>query len=248
MGFVNRLFSSGICLTAVLPAAAAGSSSSPSAFAAPFQTETPFDSNPGQGAERFTTQYETRQGKTTVYLPEIETSYRFTDDFSLAVEFPFERVTEGGAPYYGYGSTAVTMAYRFYKEQAGSWVPSIAIAPELDLPAPASQQGLGTGYLHAYIPLSFETNFGSWAALWNLAAGINPGPQNRNYAFAGFELARPVTNNILVGGELFYRSPKSTGLKNLLGFSVGVKYSVAKGQDLYASIGRGLINARSTDQ
>lgn len=163
----------------------------------------------------------------------------------LDVSLPLElRSRTGSATRYGFASASIAVAARLFDARSGSWLPSVGFAPELQLPSPS---GIGSDVVRAYIPAILEKSIGAWSALANLALGINAGGGNRKYGFIGVVLTRRVSGQLGLGAELFFRSSPSADMPSTLAFNVGGKYQSGS-QALYFSVGRGLLNARSTNE
>ncbi len=219
-------------------------------FAAPFETEGIFTTDePGQAALRAVTTYADQKGDRVITIPRLEGFYRFTDDMELGVAIPFQRGTVSGiGTDHTLGSAALEFDWRLFKPDQTSPFPTIGAAPEIAFPSAAPRYGIGTGYLHAYLPLIFQEHVGNWSLVQNAAFGINPGRGNRNYVFVGATASRPITKSLSLGAELFYQSPTSEGLKHQVSFNVGGKYAVGHNQALYFSAGRGIINGENANR
>jgi len=97
---------------------------------------------------------------------------------------------------------------------------------------------------------------------------INPGPGNKNYWFTGAVLERKITDHFMLGIELFYQtanvvSTASTGFggQTMLpqpshnigtepstGFNIGGIYDFTEPYHFLFSFGRGLQNAKKTNE
>jgi hypothetical protein len=220
-------------------------------FAAPFETEGTFNaSEPGQAGMRDVITYHDEKGQRSITIPDLEGFYRFSDDMEIDVSVPFVVGSESGGTgtTYALGSVALEFDWRLFKPGKDSWLPKIGIAPEIDLPSGAPRFGIGTGYVHAYLPLIFEESVGGWSLVQNVAAGINPGAGNRNYAFVGASASHPVTDSLSLGGELYYQGSESRGLKDQVSFTVGGKYEFGNHERVYFGIGRGIVNGDNANR
>ncbi len=221
------------------------------AFAfAPFETDDIFStSDVGETLLRNIVTYSQDAETRSLTLPRFDVAHRFGKDIELGFSLPFELVRQtGGGTHYAFSSSSIAVAYRIHKGSDESWAPSIGIAPQLGFPSAAPQHDIGTGQVHAYLPLIVEKEFGKWSIFSNAAYGINPGAGNRNYWFLGTAATREITDDITVGGEIYHRSSTSTGKPDTTGFNIGMKYDTAKNQALYVSVGRALQNPIRTNQ
>lgn len=217
------------------------------AFTAPFQTESLFSVDPGQTGFRAVTTYTLQQGYALFDLPRFEGFYRFHNDIEVDIAIPVE-LSIGSSTYYNYGSTTVVLNYRIHDSSNESWIPSIGVGPQLSFPSALGDHHIGTSYMHGYLPLIAEKDFGPWNAVGNLAVGINPGSGEKSYGFAGASLTREITQPLRLGAELYYQSSPQTGLKDVVAFNVGGKLKLGNNQQLYFAVGRGLVNGANADR
>ena len=70
----------------------------------------------------------------------------------------------------------------------------------------------------------------------------------KNWWFAGLAVLRELSPFWTVGGEVYDSTPEATGLKNTMGFNLGVIYTINDTYQILFSAGRNLINARDTNQ
>lgn len=147
--------------------------------------------------------------------------------------------------------------YRFLNAKPEDWWPQIAIYPFLDLPTGNAAEGLGTGRVHAYLPVWIQKDFGDWTTYGGGGYWINPGPGNRNFWFTGWALLRKITDSLQLGGEIFHQTPSSTagtgipgfplGTKDTTGFNIGGTYDFNETYHLLFSAGTGLENRESSN-
>jgi hypothetical protein len=85
---------------------------------------------------------------------------------------------------------------------------------------------------------------------WTVDAGggywINPG--DRNFWISGVLLQRKLGEALVVGAEVFHRTPNTTDGLALTGLNVGATYDFSEHHHLLVSAGRGLRNASAADQ
>ncbi len=148
--------------------------------------------------------------------------------------------------------------YRFLNAKPEDWWPQIAIYPFLDLPSGNVSEGLGTGRVHAYLPVWVQKDFGDWTTYGGGGYWIDPGPGNRDFWFTGCALLRKFTGSLQLGGEIYHQTPSSTsgpgtagfplGTKDTTGFNIGGIYDFDKTYHLLFSAGTGLENRDSSNE
>lgn len=188
------------------------------------------------------------RGDTSGTLPGLEVNYGAVPNVQLHMIVPlaFDQ-SAGGGWQEGYGDTELGVKYRFLQEDTQGWLPMAAIFPAVDLPTGDAERGLGTGHTHAFLPLWLQKSFGPWSSDAGLGYWINPGGDNKNYWFFGWELQRQVTKRLALGGEIFHQTADIEGGEDSTGFNLGFIYDFSAHHHLLVSAGSGIENAGATD-
>ncbi|RED41876.1 hypothetical protein BJ123_10238 [Rhodopseudomonas thermotolerans] len=231
------------CASAVV-----GSAPEAFGFAAPFQTSSTFSVDPGQFGIRAIATYLWRRGADEIAIPRTEAMYRISKNLEFDFSLPFEARSEADTFTYGPGSAELALGYRVLDAPDGSWLPSIGFAPQISLPSVSSQYGIGSSHLRGYFPVIFEKSFGKWSLIGNIAYGLNPGADNRDYVYVGQAISREVTDHLSLGLNAYYQSATSRTTPETAGLEFGGKYKLADKQHLYFSVGRAFLNASQTNQ
>jgi hypothetical protein len=198
-------------------------------------------------------------GDSTGALPGLEINFGAWPDvqlhLKLQVAFNSQSVT---GTQFGYGDTEIGVKYRFIDSGKDDWWPEVATFPTLSAATGDASRGLGLGATHAFLPLWIQKNFDKWTTYGGGGYGINPGPGNRNYWFFGWELQRRITDNLILGAELFYQSAFSTagpgsvgfpvGSEPTTGFNLGGAYDFSDSYHLLFSAGHGIQNASTSNE
>jgi hypothetical protein len=198
-------------------------------------------------------------GDSAGILPGVEVNYGAMPNVQLHVKVPvdFNSQSVTGSQF-GYGDSEFGVKYRSINPGEGDWWPQVAIYPVVIAPTGDAARGLGTGAIHAFLPLWVQKDFGKWTTYGGGGYGINPGPGNRDYWFFGWQLQRQITENLTLGAELFHQTAFTTGepgsvgfplgSKATTGFNLGGKYDFSENYHLLFSAGRGLQNATASNQ
>ncbi len=188
------------------------------------------------------------KGDSSGVLPGIEINYGALPEMQLHIVLPlaFDR-PEGSGTKFGYGDTELGVKYRFVTEDEAGWRPQIGIFPLLELPSGNEARGLGTGHVHAFIPLWLQKGFGKWLSYGGGGYWINPGAGNKNYWFLGWLVQRQVTDDLALGGEIFHQSADTIGGEDQTGFNLGGIWDITEHYHLLFSAGRGILHATTTN-
>ncbi len=188
-------------------------------------------------------------GDTSGILPGIEVNYGVVPDVQLHVVMPLAYDSpSGGGLHSGYGDTELGVKYRFVQEDENGWRPMIGIFPMVELSTGSARRGLGAGTTREFLPVWIQKSFGDWMTYGGGGYNINPGAGNRNYWFMGWYLQRQVTKQLALGGEIFHQTADSIGARDSTGFNLGGVFDFTEHHHLLFSAGRGLQNARDTNQ
>ena len=212
----------------------------------PFRTDDPIPVEPGHW-EIFTFSSATRSrpdfGGT---LAGIDANYGAADNLQLHAAFPMAFDSPAaGATAIGPGDMEIGAKYRFLSEN-GAW-PAVAIYPAIDFPTGNAAHGLGTGHTHVFLPLWLQKTFGKWSSFAGAGYWINPGIGNRNYWYFGWVAQYQLTDDLMLGGEVFHQTASTMPGKDQTGADLGLVYDLTDHYHLMFSVGQGLQNRQSTD-
>jgi hypothetical protein len=159
---------------------------------------------------------------------------------------------------FGYGDTQIGVKYRFITPGEDDWWPQVGTFPMLAFPSGNAASGLGTGRLHEFLPIWVQKDFGRWSTYGGGGYWNNPGPGNKSYWFTGWLLQRRMTDDLLLGAEVFHQTASISGgpgtagfplgSRDTTGFNLGGVYDFSEHTHLLFSAGRGLQNASTTNE
>jgi len=176
-------------------------------------------------------------------------NYGVTDHLEVSVSVPlaYDHVS-GGPTNLGIGD--VELGFKYHLADAGEWAdwaPAIAIEPTIDFPTGAETHNLGTGSVHAFIPVWMSKKWDKLAVFGGGGFDINPGPNNRNWVLAGGGATYDIDENWTLGGEVFYTSAAVVGQQGGLGFNIGGLYNINDTYHILFSAGRNITNAEKVN-
>lgn len=177
--------------------------------------------------------------------PFLNLNYGALPDLQLSLTAPvaYNSPADSNAAY-GYGDTQLSVKYRFLRETDG--VPQAAFFPQVNLPTGDAGKGLGAGQYQFYLPLWFQKSWERWTSFGGGGYWFNPGPGNRNWVFAGWEIQNDLSKSFTLGGELFYHSANLDGVSDGMGFNLGGMIHFDEVNHIVFSFGRDFIQSEYT--
>lgn len=192
--------------------------------------------------------------ETSGTFPGVEINYGALPGVQLHIIMPmsYDQVS-GSVMHYGYGDTELGMKYRFINPGKDDWWPQVGVFPIVEVPTGDTSRGLGaTGNLREYLPLWLQKDFGDWTTYGGGGYWHNPGLGNRDNWFFGWLLQRKITDNLVLGGELFHQTAETINVtpydKGSSGFNLGGIYDFNEAYHVLFSAGRGIQNVDTADK
>ena len=175
----------------------------------------------------------------------VDLNYGAAEDLQLTLVVPaaYERDVRTRV---GMGTLEVAAKYRFLHAGEAATSVDVAFFPRIFLPTAAD--GLGPRRTQLLLPVWVGRDLGPWSVFGGGGYEFNPGDGARNFWTAGVALTRAVNSKVVVGAELFGRTPDSDGARSWVAANLGVTLAVARHWSLLASLGPGLQHARSEGQ
>lgn len=215
----------------------------------PFRTDDPVPTDYHQWEVYGFSEGTHKHGDTSGSLLGLDANYGLAPNLQFHAGLPlaFDKPSGSGTKI-GYGDTEIGLKYRFVEETEDGWWPQVAIYPIVEAPTGNESRGLGTGHTHEFLPLWLQKSFGEWTSYAGGGYWNNPGAGNRNHWFAGWALQRHVTQDLTLGGELFYQTQDTDTAKDSTGFNLGAIYDLSDSYHLLFSAGKGIHNVSTTNE
>jgi hypothetical protein len=172
-------------------------------------------------------------------LPHVEINYGVITNVQLHAIMPAAfSSSPGNATHHGYGDTELGIKFRFIQET--ETVPQVGVFPLLELATGNAANNLGNGGSQALLPVWLQKSCGSWTVYGGGGYGVNSGPGNQDWQFAGVVLQKQVTTNVLIGAEIYHQTALVQGDPANTSFNVGTVIDFSEHQHLLLSAGRSI--------
>jgi hypothetical protein len=139
----------------------------------------------------------------------------------------------------GYSYTEFGVKYRFIQETESS--PQIGTFPIIEIPT-IRNSTFSNDKTQIFLPLWLQKTWEKLTTYGGVGYWINPGTNNKNWLFAGWEIQYDISNVVTLGGEIYYHSPDAVGNHLVKAFNAGGYINVTKRFHILFSIGHSLIN------
>jgi hypothetical protein len=171
--------------------------------------------------------------------PHIEVNYGVFPNVQLHLIAPLAySLPSNGDSHYGYGDTEFGCKFRMVQET--DQMPQIGCFPLVEIPTGRESAGLGGGHVQAFLPLWLQKSFGDWSIYGGGGYGINPGTGNENWGFSGIVVQRKITENMILGAEVYHHTTMETGGDGDTAFNLGTVIDITEHQHLLFSAGRSI--------
>jgi Putative MetA-pathway of phenol degradation len=203
----------------------------------PFFTDDPEPVEYRHGEIYAASQYiQARDGKSAT-LPHFEFNYGVAPNTMLHLITPFLYVKPEGEPsQYGYGDTELGIKFRFIHETDS--IPMVGTFPLIEWPTGDSDRGLGNGQAQIFLPLWLQKSWGPWTTYGGAGYWINQGEGNKNWWYFGWLLQREISEQFVLGGEIFHRTISEEGGEASTGFNLGAVINITDNHHILLSAGR----------
>ena len=151
--------------------------------------------------------------------PHIELNYGLIPNVQVHLLLPmnYNYARPHGSDY-GYADTEFGIKYRFVQETESA--PQIGTFPILEIPTIKNSE-FSDGKMKIYIPVWLQKSWGKLTTYGGAGYWINPGANNKNWIFSGWEIQYDFSEFITLGGELYYHTADTKITRSETGFNLG---------------------------
>ena len=171
--------------------------------------------------------------------PHFEMNYGLVQNVQVHLITPLNYDATSKEVDLGYAYTEVGMKYRFVKETKST--PEIGTFPIIEIPTIKNDK-FSNGSVQVYLPLWLQKSWDKLTTYGGAGYWINPGSNNRNWLFAGWELQYDISKVVTLGGELYFQSANAVGSKSSLAFNFGGIINASEKTHFIFSVGHSIIN------
>jgi hypothetical protein len=172
--------------------------------------------------------------------PHFEVNYGLIQNVQVHVLLPINySYTQAHHPIFGYAYSEVGLKYRFIQETDNS--PQVGTFPIIEIPTIKNNE-FSNGKTQIYIPIWLQKSWGKLTTYGGAGYWINPGTDNKNWIYSGWELQYDFSNLLTLGGEIYYHSADASDNKAVTAFNLGGQINFTEKFHLIFSLGHSLIN------
>ena len=185
----------------------------------PFDTDDPEPVN-FKHWEYYISSINTRQiGIWSGTAPHIELNYGLIQNVQVHLLLPLNYIgSQQHSSSFGYADTEFGIKFRFVQESEHS--PQIGTFPILEIPTIKNSE-FSSGKTKIYLPIWLQKSWGKLTSYGGAGYWINPGTNNKNWIFSGWEIQYDFSKIITLGGELYYHSANTKESTYETGFNIG---------------------------
>jgi hypothetical protein len=175
-------------------------------------------------------------------LPHFEMNYGIISNCQLHIELPMNyNLIQHNEFEYGYSNTELGFKYRFFQSndksiQAGTF-------PIFEIPTIKNKNF--SNNIQVYIPVWFQKSWEKVTTYGGCGYWINPGNNNKNWIYLGWEAQYDFSRSVTLGCELFYRTPSTVDSHSFVGFNIGGSINFSDKFHLIYSFGHSITKDQS---
>jgi hypothetical protein len=172
--------------------------------------------------------------------PHFEINYGLIPNVQVHLLLPVNySYVQSQRPVFGYADSEFGIKFRFIQESDN--MPQVGTFPIIEIPTVRNSE-FSNGKAQIYIPLWLQKSWGKLSTYGGAGYWINPGTNNKNWVFTGWEIQYDVSQLLTLGGELYYHSADAITDKDVTAFNLGGFINFSEKFHLIFSFGHSLIN------
>ena len=181
-----------------------------------------------------------QQGTWSGTSPHFEVNYGLIPNVQVHLILPMNYIYSGHQTgNLGYADTEIGVKYRFIQETKNA--PQIGTFPIVLIPT-IKNSTFSNGQTQIYIPVWAQKSWGKFTTYGGAGYWINPGANNKNWIFSGWEVQYDLSPVVTVGAEMYHRTSDSVDHKSATAFNVGGLINVSSKTHFIFSLGHSLTN------
>jgi hypothetical protein len=187
-------------------------------------------------------QWTTSQSNGT--LPHLEFNYGALREVQVHLIVPMQYLRTGQVTQYGYSDTETGVKYRFIRETHD--FPQVGIFPLIEIPTGGGVSDIGPSYTRVFLPVWLQKSWDQFTTYGGGGFWYNPGDDNKNYLFTGWEFQYNFSPAVTLGGEAFFQTANSQGSQSGSGFNLGGILNLTQNNHILFSVGHSISGENTT--
>ena len=182
-------------------------------------------------------QYAGDHGANSGAVPRFELNYGPLENLQIGIATPLAfDAPDHGESSFGIGDIEFSAKYRFIQETPSC--PMVAFFPSIALPTGDDERGLGAGKMQLFLPLWLQKSWDDdkWTTFGGGGWFYNPGGDN--FWRLGWQVQRQVTDQLAIGGEIFFETADAQDADDRLAFNLAAIYDMSDNFHILLSGGR----------
>lgn len=177
-------------------------------------------------------------------VPAIEVDYGLLSNVEISAIFPYISNDLNDLPKTkGIGDLTLGLKYRFYANETIGV--ELAFSPNYTVPTGDAQKNIGNGRGWGLLPIWGHKVLGLWDFYGGGGYAINGAPGMLNYWYGGIVSQKTVTQNLMLGFEVFAQGASQVNLGSFTVINLGGQYSITPNFALLGSMGNNIGGVRN---
>ena len=172
-------------------------------------------------------------------LPHFEVNYGAVPNLQVHLLTGMGYVKENANHQYGFMTAEFGVKYRFINDDSGF---QGGIFPLIEFPTASRESLVGNSNLQAFLPVWIQKSWGKFSTYGGAGYWINPGENNKNWIFTGWQCQYEFSETLTLGEEVYYQTANTTGGSADVAFKVGGFINLNENNHILFSIGRSFKN------
>jgi hypothetical protein len=173
-------------------------------------------------------------------LPHFEVNYGLIPNVQFHILMPINYTyIPHQRPNFGYANTEIGIKYCFIKETKKK--PQIGTFPIFEIPTIENDE-FSDGKIKVFLPIWAQKSWNKFTTYGGIGYWINPGKNNKNSFFSGWELQYDFSQVLTLGGEIYFQTADAVDCKSTTGFNIGGSINVNQKMHCIFSLGHSLVN------
>ena len=170
-------------------------------------------------------------------LPHVEVNYGPVKNIQIHLLTGMGYAKDNSEKQYGYMTAELGAKYRFINTKDGFQAGTF---PLVELPTTNKMNLVGNRNLQVFIPIWLQKSWGKFTTYGGSGYWINPGSDNKNWIFTGWEAQYDFSNVLTLGGEIFYQTADTRDGTSDVAFKAGGFVNINDENHILFSFGKSL--------